>query len=122
MPSWFWVLAVIVILAIALVWRVRRPTELELLQRELVEAIRGQDLERALAVAEEQVQVADREVEEWTRNLGSHHTNLMVVGELASSLGTLGRLHFKLGSLDRAEDSLKRAARARCGRGSGVFA
>jgi len=109
MPIWPFVIAVILLLIIGLVLRVRSPTEREKLQVELAGLIEQERFEEAMPLAERAVDAADREFEKWTRDLGEHHTNMMVAGWLAGALGTLGQLQFRMEDTDAAEASYQRA-------------
>ena len=109
MPIWPFVIAVIILLIIGLVLKVRSPTERERLQVEVADLIKEERFEEALPLAERAVEAADRDFEKWTRDLGEQHTNLMVAGWLAGALSTLGHLQFRMDDTDGAEASYQRA-------------
>jgi len=109
MSIWLLILALVVLSIIAVVVRVRQPSELEKLSSELGILINEERFEEALPLAEKAVSLAEGELDQWTQNLGSHHTNLIVTGQLASALGTLGQLQFRMEDTDGAEASYQRA-------------
>lgn len=80
MPTWLIILIVVAVLILALVLRVRRPTELERLGQEVSSLIGEERFSEALPIAERAVEAAQQEVEEWRQNLGSDHSDIMVTG------------------------------------------
>jgi len=109
MPAWLIVIVVVAVLIIALVVRVRRPTEVQRLSKEVAVLMEEGRLAEALPVAERAVEAAREELEKWAHDLGSDHSNLIVTGQLAGAHRVLGRLHLRLENEGQAESAFKRA-------------
>jgi len=109
MPVWLLAIAVILLLIVGLVLKVRSPTELEKLQQEVAGLIREERFEEALPIAERAVDVAYEDLDKWTRDLGEHHTNLIATGQVAGALQTLAIVHQGTQNSEKVEDCLQRA-------------
>jgi tetratricopeptide (TPR) repeat protein len=98
---WLVVVGAVGILSVAVVVLVLRPPEVQRLRVRVQRLVAKGKLVEALALAEKTVSLAQRELANWTATYGSHHTNMIATGQVATALSTLGFVHLR--ALDREE-------------------
>jgi tetratricopeptide (TPR) repeat protein len=101
--------AIVALLIVAFVLRMRAPTEYQKLTSRATKLIQEEKYAEALPISEEAVEVAEKELNEWIQTFGPQHSNLMMTAQLSNALVFQAKIQCLLENQTEAENSLLRA-------------